>query len=180
MTSDSPGLELFHRYYETMKTQVGERSSRPCGTLDERVITRFARAVGETDPVHFDRDAAKAAGFAGVVAPPNLLAAMFDWTPGQPEGELNPDGTPSDSARGEAARGLRGMGAGEEMTILAPVVAGTVLTEEEELVDVVLKHGRRGPSVFVTTQHTFLDGSGAALNVNRRTVVMRPPHEEAS
>ncbi len=33
-------------------------------------IREFAHAVGETNPVHHDREAAKAAGFRDVVAPP--------------------------------------------------------------------------------------------------------------
>ena len=33
-------------------------------------IREFANAVGESEPVHHDRDAAKAAGFRDVVAPP--------------------------------------------------------------------------------------------------------------
>jgi acyl dehydratase len=33
-------------------------------------IREYARAVGETNPVHFDREAARAAGFSDVVAPP--------------------------------------------------------------------------------------------------------------
>ena len=33
-------------------------------------IREYANAVGESDPVHHDPDAARAAGFRGVVAPP--------------------------------------------------------------------------------------------------------------
>ncbi len=32
-------------------------------------IARFAHATGETNPIHFDRDTAMAAGYADVVAP---------------------------------------------------------------------------------------------------------------
>jgi acyl dehydratase len=56
-------------------------------------IKEYARAVGETDPVHLDVDAARAAGYSDVVAPPmfavvysapSLGPTMFD-----PEIELN-------------------------------------------------------------------------------------------
>jgi len=56
-------------------------------------IKEYARAVGETDPVHLDVDAARAAGYSDVVAPPmfavvysapSLGPAIFD-----PEIELN-------------------------------------------------------------------------------------------
>jgi acyl dehydratase len=39
-------------------------------------IKEYANAVGETDPVHFDRAAAKAAGFRDVVAPP-MFAVVY-------------------------------------------------------------------------------------------------------
>jgi acyl dehydratase len=50
-------------------------------------VREFAAAVGETNPLYFDVDAARAAGHADVVAPPmfavvyasrSLVSAMFD------------------------------------------------------------------------------------------------------
>jgi acyl dehydratase len=50
-------------------------------------VREYARAVGETDPVHLDPEAARAAGHADVVAPPMfavvyaapaITAALFD------------------------------------------------------------------------------------------------------
>ena len=39
-------------------------------------IKEYARAVGETNPVHLDVDAARAAGYADVVAPP-MFAVVY-------------------------------------------------------------------------------------------------------
>jgi acyl dehydratase len=39
-------------------------------------IREFASAVGETNPLHFDLDAARAAGYADLVAPP-MFAVVF-------------------------------------------------------------------------------------------------------
>ncbi|HWH95183.1 MAG TPA: MaoC family dehydratase N-terminal domain-containing protein [Baekduia sp.] len=39
-------------------------------------IKEFARAVGETDPLHLDHEAARAAGYADVVAPP-MFAVVY-------------------------------------------------------------------------------------------------------
>ncbi len=44
-------------------------------------IREFAEAVGSTDPVHVDRDAARAAGYLDVIAPPTfavLIAQQCD------------------------------------------------------------------------------------------------------
>jgi hydroxyacyl-ACP dehydratase HTD2-like protein with hotdog domain len=162
------------QYYETMRARLGERVSHPIGVVDARMIGRYARAIGASDPIHYDADAARAAGYAGEVAPPNLLTAVVDWGPGAPESELNPDGT----ASGTAAPGLRLMGAGDEMRILAPLVAGTELVEDREVAQVTLKNGRSGPSVFVTFTHRFRTPGGEVLTENRRTVVVRALPEE--
>ena len=41
-------------------------------------IREYANAVGQAEPVHHDREAAKAAGFRDVVAPP-MFAVVYSW-----------------------------------------------------------------------------------------------------
>ena len=152
---------------------------RRLGTLVATMIGRYAMTIGATDAIHYDDAAARAAGYTGVVAPPNLLAAVVEWGPGTPESDLQRDGTPADGDMplGDGL-GLRVMGAGEEMELVNPVTAGTELVLETRLDAVSPKDTRSGPCVFVTTSHTFMSTDGAVLNRNRRTVVLRDPVEE--
>jgi acyl dehydratase len=39
-------------------------------------IAEFAAAIGETDPVHHDPEAARAAGYPDVIAPPTFVIAL--------------------------------------------------------------------------------------------------------
>ena len=39
-------------------------------------VREFARALGETDPIYFDSDVARARGFADVIAPPTYAIRM--------------------------------------------------------------------------------------------------------
>jgi hydroxyacyl-ACP dehydratase HTD2-like protein with hotdog domain len=71
------------------------------------------------------------------------------------------------------------MGAGEEMELVNPVVAGTELLVESTLAAVTPKQTRTGTCVFVTTLNTFMSADGAVLNRNRRTVVLRNPVQES-
>lgn len=50
----------------------------PDGTYEvgREKITEFATAIGTTDPVHFDRDAATAAGYPDVIAPPTFAVLV--------------------------------------------------------------------------------------------------------
>ena len=55
------------------------RTFAPVGpyAVDAAMIAAFAAAVGATDPVHTDADAARAAGYRDVIAPPTM-AVRFD------------------------------------------------------------------------------------------------------
>jgi acyl dehydratase len=52
-------------------------------------IREYAHAVGEDDPVYFDREAAKAAGFRDVVAPP-MFAVVYS-SPAITQALFDPD-----------------------------------------------------------------------------------------
>ena len=57
-----------------------EPSARPTSptvyAVGREKIREYARAVGETNPVHLDLEAARAAGYADVVAPP-MFAVVY-------------------------------------------------------------------------------------------------------
>ncbi|MBM6404823.1 MaoC family dehydratase N-terminal domain-containing protein [Phycicoccus sp. CSK15P-2] len=48
--------------------------------VDAALVADFARAVGATDPVHTDAEAARAAGYADVVAPPTMAVRFAQAT----------------------------------------------------------------------------------------------------
>lgn len=177
-----PGTPLAE-YYAQTQPRIGDvLSRRSLGTLDAVTIGRYAMTIGAADPSHYDPAAARSAGYADVVAPPNLLAAIVQWGVGTPEAQLQPDGTPHDGDMplGDGDLGLRVMGAGEEMELVNAVTAGTEVVLETTLEAVTPKQTRSGPCVFVTTINTFSSAEGAVLNRNRRTVVLRNPLQESS
>jgi hydroxyacyl-ACP dehydratase HTD2-like protein with hotdog domain len=176
--SPEAGTPLAAYYAETQPRTGAVLSRRSLGTLDAVTIGRYAMTIGAADPIHYDAAAARSAGYADVVAPPNLLAAMVEWGVGTPEARLQPDGTPDD-AEIPLGDGLRVMGAGEEMELVSPVTAGTEVVLETTLEAVTPKQTRAGTCVFVTTLNTFTSAEGAVLNRNRRTVVLRNPLEES-
>jgi hydroxyacyl-ACP dehydratase HTD2-like protein with hotdog domain len=174
-----PGTALAAYCAATVPRVGSVLARRRLGTLDSTTIGRYAMTIGATHPIHYDRAAAEVAGYADVVAPPNLLAAVVEWGVGTPESYLQPDGTPADGDMPFGnGLGLRVMGAGEEMELVNPAIAGIDLVLETTLDSVSPKDTRSGPCVFVTTSHTFMAADGAVLNRNRRTVVLRDPVEE--
>ena len=94
-------------------------------------IREYARAVGETDPVHLDLEAARAAGYADLVAPPMFAVVYSAPALGppilDPEVELN------------FAMMVHG---GQEFVWGAPVVAGDEVTTTAGVKDISERDGR--------------------------------------
>ena len=95
-------------------------------------IREYANAIGETAPVHHDRQAAREAGFRDVVAPP-MFAVVYS------AGALAP--AILDPAVGiDLPRMLHGS---QEFAWAEPVCAGDVIETAAELRDLYEKDGRR-------------------------------------
>jgi len=94
-------------------------------------IREYARAVAETDPVHLEVEAARAAGYADVVAPPMFAVVYSAPSVGppifDPEIELN------------FAMMVHG---GQEFVWGAPVVAGDEITTTTSVKDIRESDGR--------------------------------------
>jgi acyl dehydratase len=122
-------------------------------------IAKFAYATGETNPVHFDRGAAVAAGYADVVAPTlfTYVVRMHASTL-VPTDQIEPDGSPSADVPPLPTR--RAMAGETRVELGAPVVAGDVITVEKRLSDMYEKEGRSGPLVFVDMEFTFTNQRG--------------------
>ena len=56
--------------------QVGKRYAAVSYAVGREKIREFAQAVGETDPLYLELDAARAAGYADLVAPP-MFAVVY-------------------------------------------------------------------------------------------------------
>ena len=95
-------------------------------------IREYANAVGETNPVHHDRAAAREAGFRNVVAPPMFCVVYSAGAMGP--AVLDP----------ELGINLMLMvHGGQEFEWGEPVVAGDVITTEAKVKDVYDKNGMK-------------------------------------
>jgi acyl dehydratase len=93
-------------------------------------IREYAHAVGETNPVHHDPEAARAAGFRNVVAPP-MFCVVYS-APAVGPGILDP----------EVGINLAAMvHGGQEFVWGEPVCAGDVITTKAKLADVSERNG---------------------------------------
>jgi hypothetical protein len=135
-------------------------------------IQKYAHAIGESDPVYFDADAARAEGYADIVAPPFFpyvirmhAAHVVGRDHLEPDGSASADVPPLPTTR--AMAGEITIDLGEQ------VVAGDQITVTKRIVDMYEKEGRSGPLVFVTQEFTFTNQRGELVARERFTRIYR-------
>jgi acyl dehydratase len=132
-------------------------------------IREYALALGLTDPVHSDVEAARAAGFDDLVAPPTFTRQFWH------ENDAN---DPMPHLGYDPKRRLHGE---QEFEYHKPVVAGMVLRGRNVITSTWEKAGRRGGKMtFVVIETRFTDEAGALVQVARRTLIetAAPPKQD--
>jgi acyl dehydratase len=157
-----------------LEEELGVEHSEELGEVSAILIKRYAAAVGETNPLYTDVDHARSEGYSDVIAPPNFIAAVINWSPGAPYDRLREDGTEADAhLPGVPTKGVRVMGGGEEMTFERPVVAGTFVTRATTLISVSERDSSQGPMLVARYRDVYRDTSGDTLLRTVRTVLLR-------
>ncbi len=121
-------------------------------------VREYAHAVGETDPRYLDPEAARAAGFADVVAPP-MFAAVYCGP------ALFPALTDPDVGI-DFARLVHGA---QEFTWAEPVVAGDEITTEAALEETSERAGLK----FYVFKSTSKNQRGELVSEGRWTNIVR-------
>ncbi|WP_168916466.1 MaoC family dehydratase N-terminal domain-containing protein [Microcella flavibacter] len=121
-------------------------------------VREFARAVLATAPIHHDPEAARAAGFADVVAPPTFPVVVQEATLAQllaePDGGIDFSRVVHGEQRFDYAR---------------PVVAGDELTATLRVTSVK----SLGGNSMVTAESSIVDADGAPVVTAVSTLVVR-------
>lgn len=147
---------------DEMRAQVGKESPAWIYEVTTTGIRAFARGVGITDPVYYDLEAAKAAGFRSLPAPMTYHGAPV-YIPGQSDetvsGPLNADVT--------VDHGLpNAMDGGKQTTYHETICAGDTLSCVAKLAALDLKVTGKGDHMLITTiefTYTNQDGKVAAI-----------------
>jgi acyl dehydratase len=127
----------------------------------------FAIAIGDENPVYVDDEAARAAGYEGVVAPPTLVCETNQYM----TRERDPDGYMGHRFDIPVAncRQLRG---GNEYEFFQPVRPDDVLHVEWEVDDIVERRSSTGvPMLVVRSVATYRNQHGELLVRNTETVI---------
>jgi len=141
------------------RSHIGVESEPRTIEIDRWHLRFFAQATGETDPVHSEEAAAKAAGFRSIVAPATFAHALTLVAPAR-RGDL------FDDLGIDVLRSLHGE---QSFTYHRPLCAGDKVTLITKTVDIYEKKG--GTLEFVV-QETRILNENEELCVEARGVLV--------
>lgn len=116
--------------------------------ITSELIQTFNRSVGESNPVFTDVDAARAAGYSGILTPPTFCTLLVRKVE-LPDIDLK--------------FGSNRFHAGQRVQARAPIFAGDSITASSHLKEVYPKTGRSGTMVFVVWETTFRNQDGTVV-----------------
>jgi acyl dehydratase len=143
---------------------VGTVSEPRTATVEAGFLKFFAKATGETDPVYFDEDAARAAGHPGIPMPPTYLFSLQLSAPAR-RGDL------FDAENGVGVDMRRILHGEQAFTYHHPIHAGDRITMVTTTSDVYSKKG--GALDFVVQETRFENQHGALCAEARQVSVIR-------
>ena len=122
-------------------------------------IRLFAKAIGETDPIHFDDDAARAAGHPAIIAPPTFAVCLATLVP--------EDVTSMEAIGVDRRRALHGE---QAFQYFRPIYAGDRMTIQTRISDI---YAKKGGALDFIVYDTDLHNQRGELTVSFRMVAVQ-------
>src|SRR5512138_2131929 len=140
------------------RSLIGRESEPAVHEVEKGAIRRFAEALGDPNPVYVDEAAARAAGFASLVAPATFAVAL----------------TSNERFRHSLDLGTRSILHSEQQFEYArPIVAGDRITVRSKVADVQERAGASGPMDVIVVEDEGSDDGGAVVFRTRATLILR-------
>ena len=153
---------------DEMKAAIGTESAPWTFEVTSTSVRAFARGVGYTDPVYFDEDAARTAGYRGLPAPPTYLGTAV-FIPGRSHDVF------SGPAQGQphVEHGLKNiLDGGTETTYHEQICAGDSLTGVTRVAHLTTRESKAiGKMLIVTTEMTYTNQHDQVAAVQRSQVI---------
>ena len=144
---------------DEMRAIIGNESNPTTLEVDKTSVRMFARAVGYTDPIYYDEDAAKAAGHKSLPAPPGYLGTPVFKPGGAPRG-------PGGGAGPQPSRPLnRILNGGTEIEYMGDIHAGDILTSTSHTAAFEERQGSIGQMLITTSKTVYKNESGEVVAI---------------
>jgi acyl dehydratase len=150
---------------DAMRALIGTETPPWTYEVTTTSVRAFARGVGYTDPVYFDVDAARRAGYVSLPAPPTYLGTPI-FIPGRSSDTFSvpTEGTP------RLDHGLAGLlDGGVETEYFTDVCAGDTLTVTTRLRNLETRQSKAlGVMLIATVETTFTNAATAKIAAVQR------------
>jgi acyl dehydratase len=116
--------------------------------VSAEAVRKFCEAIGETNPIHTDPEAARNGPYGELTAPPSFAVTFrngrhfFEHVP---------------------RFGRRGFDAGKDVEFVAPIRPGDSITLSSHVKEIYEKTGRTGSMVFVIVRSTLKNQNGETV-----------------
>ncbi|MBW3095811.1 FAS1-like dehydratase domain-containing protein [Pseudohoeflea coraliihabitans] len=141
------------------RSLIGSASAPFLVTVERGAIVKFARAIGDSNPLFSDAAFAQQHGHADVVAPPTFPVSFLP---------------PEEPAWWTSIDRKRILAGEQSFRYTRPIVAGDVIACQIHFVEVIEKKGRSGSMQLIVQENRGNDAdSGEAVFTHRRVAVYR-------
>lgn len=148
---------------DEMRAEIGKESEPWTCEVDKTAVRMFARSVGHTDPVFYDEEEAKKAGYRSLPAPPGYLGTpVFDPRTSDPTFGGRRGSGPPPQPRRPLKRVLNG---GTEVEYFDDICAGDVLSARSQVAGLEERKGSIGEMLITTTKTTYTNQDGKVVAV---------------
>jgi acyl dehydratase len=142
---------------------IGRPLSTGSATMTAEHVAAFARALGDTNPLYSDPEAARRGPFGQIVAPPTYpIAFMTEAMAGGMETFLELGLNFMTLVHGE-----------QEFEYVRPIKAGETLTLSGRIADIYEKTGSSGTLDFVVLETEARDAAGEPVFCSRNILISR-------
>lgn len=152
------------------KAQIGKESPPWNYEFTTTSVRAFARGVGYTDPVYYDVEAAKAAGYRNLPAPPCYLGTPV-FIPGKSDDTFS---GPTEGAMDFFQFGLVNvLDGGTEIEYFDTICAGDTLTGTSKLSDLTVRESKAlGQMLIISSEKTYKNQDGKVVMIERAQAIL--------
>jgi len=145
---------------DKLKKWIGYSDPPVIYKVEEGAIQRYARAVGDSNPLYNDLEYASRSKYGRIIAPPGFVGwpVANDFEVEKLIYNLIADGAPPENVDG-----------GIEYDFLCLIGAGDILTAVIKLIDIVGRETKLGPTMVTTYEITYINQRGAMALIARGT-----------
>ena len=147
---------------DEMRAAINVASEPYVNEVELGAITKFARAIGDSNPLFADKEAARKSRYGSVIAPPTFFRSLRS-------------GPTKVQVSSPYSANLDG---GSEWEYFEPVRAGDRITVTAYVADIFERQGRLGNMLFIVRETKYVNQFDKTVALQRSTGISYQPKDE--